>query len=193
MLVVLSGPSGVGKDAVVSTIRSRNRPYHIAVTATTRPKRAAEVDGVDYIFIGRQDFEHMVEESDLLEWAVVYGNLYGVPKSQVSDALAMGADVIVKTDVQGAATIRKLVPEALLLFLAPPDEPELEARLKQRMTESPEALRIRLATAKEEMKEADRFDYVVVNHSGRLDETVAEIEAVVAAERERKPPRRIVL
>ena len=193
LLIVLSGPSGVGKDAVVSRIRDRGRPYRIAVTATTRPRRPSETDGVDYIFVDETSFERMVSEDQFLEWAEVYGNRYGVPKAQVADALEGGTDVIVKTDVQGAATIRMLLPEAVFIFLAPPDMGSLEDRLKQRMTESQHALRLRLATAKAEMEQAASFDRVVVNRDGRIDDTVAEIESIVAVEKRRRPARNIAL
>ena len=193
LLIVLSGPSGVGKDAVVSRMRSLGRPFRIAVTATTRQRRQHETDGVDYFFLDHESFKEMLSASELLESAEVYGNMYGVPKSQIRQALESGIDVIVKTDVQGAATIRKLATDAVFVFLAPPDMNELARRLRQRMTESGDALRLRLETAKSEMDEAEKFDHVVVNHEGRLDDTVAEIEAIAAAERDRVPPRSIRL
>ena len=193
LLIVLSGPSGVGKDAVLSRMRELDRPYHFTVTATTRPQRHGERDGVDYIFVSEPRFRQMIRDEQLLEWAEVYGNLYGVPKAQVTDALRKGHDAIIKPDVQGAATIRKLAPEALLIFLAPPNETELKRRLGARMTESPEALALRLETAKEEMQRASGFDYVVVNHEGRLDAAVREIDDIVATEKVRIPPRRVSL
>ena len=193
LLIVLSGPSGVGKDAVLSRMRELDRPYHFTVTATTRPQRQGERDGVDYIFVSEPRFRQMIRDEQLLEWAEVYGNLYGVPKAQVTDALGKGRDAIIKADVQGAATIRKLAPEALLIFLAPPNEAELKRRLCARMTESPEALGLRLETAKEEMRQASSFDCVVVNNQGRLDDAVREIDDIVAAEKSRTPPRRVSL
>ena len=193
LLIVLSGPSGVGKDAVVSRIREQGRPYHVAVTATTRARRPSETDGADYIFLDQKSFERMMSNGQLLEWAEVYGNHYGVPKAQVADALHAGTDVIVKTDVQGAATIRKLVPDAVFIFIAPPDMNRLEERLKQRMTELPEAMKRRLKAARAEMKAAISFDHVIVNHDGMLDDTVAEIEAIVDAEKQRRPSRNIPL
>jgi guanylate kinase len=135
----------------------------------------------------------MVDAGELLEWAEVYGNLYGVPKDQVVDALERGQDAIIKADVQGAASIRKLAPEAVSIFLAPDDREELVRRLARRMTESPEALKLRIETADAELYEAGAFDYVVVNHEGRLDETVLEIESVVAREHLRTPHRRVSL
>ena len=193
MLVVLSGPSGVGKDALLSRMRELKKPYHFTVTATTRPQRPGERDGVDYIFVTPAAFRRMIERGELLEWAEVYSNLYGVPKAQVADALDGGQDVIIKADVQGAATIRRLAPEAVFIFLAPPNIQELERRLGQRMTESAEALKLRLKTAQQEMEEISRFDYVVVNHQDRLDDAVREIENIVARERSRRPPRRVSL
>ena len=189
LLIVVSGPSGVGKDAVLSRMKSQGRPYHFTVTSTTRVKRPNERDGVDYHFLQEQDFQQMLEGGELLEWALVYGNYYGVPKLQVTEALSRSSDVIIKTDVQGAANIRKLVPEALFIFIAPPDTQELQRRLNERMTESPETLRLRLKTAERELEEASKFDYVVVNHNGRLDQTVAELDEIIERERNRRPPR----
>ena len=186
-MIVLSGPSGVGKDAVLSRMRALGRPYHFTVTVTTRPRRASEHDGVDYIFVTKEAFSQMIQEGELLEWAKVYGNFYGVPKAQVSDALREGRDVIIKADIQGAATIRKLAPQAIFIFLAPPDLEELTQRLSNRMTESTKALRLRLETAEREMHEASLFDHVVVNHRGRLDAAAQEIEDIVARERRRTP------
>ena len=193
LLIVLSGPSGVGKDAVLSRMRELDKPYHFTVTATTRAKRTGERDGVDYAFFTEQRFRQMIADNRFLEWAKVYGNYYGVPREQVASALDAGRDVIVKPDVQGAATIRKIVPEALLIFLAPPSDDEMKKRLYSRMTESAEELALRLETAKAEMEQAPNFDRIVVNHKGRLDDAVREIEEIVAAEKRRVPPRRVSL
>ena len=193
LLVVLSGPSGVGKDAVLSRMRELKKPYHFTVTATTRPKRPTERHGVDYIFVSHEAFRSMIQQGDLLEWAEVYGNLYGVPKAQVVEAMKNGSDVIVKIDAQGAATIKRLAPEALFIFLAPSDMEELTRRLRQRMTESPAVLRRRLKTAESEMREAHKFDYVVVNSEGCLDDAVDEIESIMARERQRMPARGVTL
>ena len=193
LLIVLSGPSGVGKDAVLTRMREQGKPYHFVVTVTTRAIRPLERDGREYIFVDERAFRGMADAGDLLEWAEVYGNLYGVPKSQIADAMTRGQDVIVKPDVQGAAAIREKAPDVVSIFLAPPDLEEMENRLVHRMTESTEALRRRLDTARQEMDEASGFDYVVVNHNGRIDEAVAEIEAIIDRERRRVPPRRIML
>ena len=193
LLVVISGPSGVGKDAVLERMKASNVPYHFAVTATARPKRENEVDGVDYIFVERNEFQSMIVNDELLEWAEVYGNPYGVPKSPVRDALSRGQDVILKIDVQGGDNIRRLVPGAVYVFLAPPDMAELEQRLTQRRTESTEALKVRLETAAREMEEAAKYDYVVVNQTGRLDEAVEEINAIIRRERGRRGRERIII
>ena len=183
-LFVLSGPSGVGKDALLDRLRKTGAPYHFAITATTRPMRPDERDGVDYIFVTRPRFEQMIGDDDLLEWAEVHGHLYGVPRSQ----LAGGRDVVLQVDVQGAATIRKLVPDAVFIFLKPPDMDELERRLSQRMTESPDRLKLRLRTAAREMAEASKFDYRVVNHDGKLDEAVTEVRRIIELEIRRERP-----
>ena len=178
---------------MLSHMKALGKPFHYTVTATTRHQRPGECDGVDYIFVTKEAFHQMIDGGELLEWAEVYGNLYGVPKRQVADALRRGQDVIIKADIQGAATIRTLAPEAVSIFLSPGDREELARRLTQRMTESPEALSLRLKTADAEMEEAPRFDYVVVNREGRLDETVQQIDAVVAEEHRRRPRRTVSL
>ena len=174
-------------------MRSSNVPYHFAVTATARPKRENEVDGLDYIFVERDEFQSMIRNDELLEWAEVYGNPYGVPKSPVRVALARGQDVILKIDVQGADNIRRLVPGAVYVFLAPPDMSELEHRLTRRRTESTETLKVRLATAAKELEEAAKFDYVVVNRTGRLDKAVEEINTIIRRERGRPGRVQIII
>ena len=186
LLVVLSGPSGVGKDAVLERMRRLGSPYHFAVTATTRPMREGEREGDPYHFVARADFERMIANGELLEWAEVYGNLYGVPRAQVERALSEGRDVLVKVDVQGAKTIRGLDPHAVLVFLAPPSLEELARRLTSRGTEGEEAQRRRLREAEAEMEAAALFDHVVVNRRGLLDAAVRQIEALTADERSRR-------
>ncbi len=193
LLVVISGPSGVGKDAILGRMKTSDVHYHFAVTATARPRRDNEVDGVDYLFVSRGEFQNMIQNHELLEWAEVYGNLYGVPKSPVRDALARGQDVILKIDVQGGDNIRRLVPGALYVFIAPPDLAELERRLTLRRTESPEALRVRLETASKEMEEVEKYDHVVVNRTDRIDEAVGEINSIIRRERKRPGREPIVI
>ena len=178
-LFVISGPSGVGKDSVIDGLKKLARPYHFTVTATTRAMRPGETDGIDYLFLSRADFRRMIENNGLLEWAEVYGNLYGVPKSQVNDALNRGQDVILRIDVQGAATVRKLHPDAVLIFLEPPNMESLEDRLRSRNTESEAEFEVKLTTAFREMDEASRFHHRVVNRDGRLDDAIATIDQII--------------
>ena len=186
LLVVISGPSGVGKDAVVEEMKKLALPWRFIVTATTRPKRPAERDGEEYVFLETARFQEMLVREEFLEHAEVYGHLYGVPRPQVEEALQSGKDAIVKTDVQGARTLKAKMPQALLIFLAPPSMEELERRLRQRKTDTEAALDRRTATARQEMERQGEFDYVVVNHSGRLEETVATIAGIIAEEKGRR-------
>ena len=183
LLVVISGPSGVGKDTVIALMREKMPECRFAVTATTRERRDDEVDGEHYFFYSEESFRRMIADGELLEWAEVYGNLYGVPGRQIEEAFESGGDVIVKTDVQGAATIKRIEPRALLIFLAPPEMDVLTERLGSRMTESPDDFEVRLRTAESEMRAAAGFDRVVVNHDGKVDDTVEKIRAIISAER----------
>jgi guanylate kinase len=183
LLVVLSGPSGVGKDAVLARMKKSERPLHYVVTATTRPRRAREKDGVDYHFLSQEKFQRMVSERHFLEWAEVYGNYYGVPEEEITSALLGGLDVIVKVDVQGAATIKEILPQAVLIFLMPPSVEELGKRLNGRRSECSEDLALRLRRAKEEMQSLPLFDYVITSHQDKLDDVVAQIDAIIAAEK----------
>lgn len=181
-LIVISGPSGVGKDAALSRLRTIQRSWHFVITATTRPRRATETDGIDYIFLSADRFNEMVTKGEFLEHARVYGHQYGVPRQQVQEALARRQDVIVKVDVQGALNIRQLVPDAVFIFLAPGSMSELRTRLEQRRTELKADLERRIETALKEMDCLRHFDYCVVNSEGHLDEAVACINAIVMAE-----------
>ena len=190
-MVVVSGPSGVGKDAVFQYMRDLDRAWHFVVTATTRPRRRLERNGIDYLFLDTEEFDHMREGGQLLECAQVYGNWYGVPKQQVRDALARGRDVLMRIDVQGAATVKGIIPQAVMIFLAPPSMEELERRLRFRQSESIDALRRRMEAAEGEMSQMDIFEYRVVNHSQRLDLAAFCIDSIITAERCRVPPRRV--
>lgn len=193
LLIVLSGPSGAGKDAVLRRMKERGLPFHFVVTATTRPRRPDEVDGADYIFVSQDVFAGMIERDELLEYAIVYNDYKGIPKHQVRQALGSGLDVVLRIDVQGAETVRALSPEALLIFLSPPSEEELIARLRERHTESDESLKLRIATAVQELKRVEVFDYFVVNPHLRLDDTVDTILAIIQAEHRRTRPRKVSL
>ena len=185
LLVVLSGPSGVGKDVALAELRKLDRPWHFVVTATTRPIRPGERDGIDYIFLDEPTFLRMKSQGEFLEHAQVYGRWYGVPRSQVTAGLEAGKDVILKIDVQGAATVKKMAPNALFIFMMPGSFDELKDRLSQRMTESTRDMELRLNTASEEMKQASRFNCQVVNRKDNLDKAVADIDAAITAEKRR--------
>jgi len=193
LLIVISGPSGVGKDSVLQRMKQLQLPFHFVVTATTRPRRSEESDGVDYFFITHDEFAEMIEHDQLLEYAIVYNDYKGIPKQQVRQALASGKDVVLRIDVQGAATIRGLCPEALLVFLSTRTMQELIERLRERKTETPEGLKLRIATARQELKSAELFDYVVINGDGELDEAVDKIRAIIRAEHQRTHPRKVTL
>ena len=193
LLIVISGPSGVGKDTVIQRMKERNLPFHFVVTATTRSPRPNEVHGKDYFFYSPDKFAEMIEKGELLEYAIVYNDYKGIPREQVMDALASGKDVIMRLDVQGAATIRKLCPDALMIFLTIQDEDEMVNRLQERKTETPEELKLRIATARQEMTHIRSFDYVVINREFHLDETVDIIISIIVAEQNRVKQRVVTL
>jgi guanylate kinase len=193
LLIVISGPSGVGKDTVIERMKERCLPFHFVVTATTRPHRENEVHGKDYFFVSHDEFARMIEADELLEFAYVYNDYKGIPKSQVREALESSLDVIMRLDVQGAATIRKLYPQALLIFLTTEDEDELVNRLKNRQTETHEEISMRIAMARREFNSLGDFDYVLVNRENHLDKTVEDILAIITAEHHRVHPRRVTL
>ncbi len=193
LLIVISGPSGVGKDTVIEQMQKRNLPFHFVVTATTRPPRENEVNGVDYIFVTHDQFAEMIEGGDLLEYAIVYKDYKGIPRSQVRQALESGEDVVMRIDVQGAATIRQLCPEALLIFLTVESEDELIRRLRLRKSESPEGMNLRIATARQELRRVEDFDYVVVNRDLQIEATVDTIQAIIEAEHHRTCQRKVSL
>ena len=193
LLIILSGLSGAGKDAVLSRLKRSGCPFEFILTVTTRPQRTNERDDVDYHFISQEEFQGMRARKELLEWANVYGNWYGVPKEPVKQALAAGRDTIVKVDVQGVATIKKILPQAIFIFLTPPSIEEHVLRLKQRQTESPAELDLRIKTAEEELKQLSLFDYIVFNREGEIDRAVADIGAIITAEKCRVTPRDISL
>jgi guanylate kinase len=193
LLIVISGPSGAGKDTVMQRMQQRGLKFHFVTTATTRPRRPNEVHGRDYWFISQGEFGRMIKADEFMEHALVYGDFKGVPKEQVRQALRSGRDVVMRLDVQGAETVRRLVPEALLIFITTDSEEELISRLQERSTETPEALAIRIATTRQELKRMDAFDYVIVNHDDRLDHTVDVVQAIIEAEHHRVRQREVTL
>jgi len=193
LLIVLSGTSGAGKDAVLTRMKESGCFLKFVITVTTRPQRAKEKDNVDYHFVSAERFQEMVSGKQLLEWANVYGNWYGVPREPVKQAMENGQDTIIKVDIQGATTIKKILPQAVFIFLMPPSIEELATRLKQRHTESSFDLALRLKTAEEEIKQLSLFDYVVMNKQDEIDQAVSQIKAIITAEKCRVTLREIAL
>lgn len=183
LLVVISGPSGVGKDVTIRKMKERQYPFHFVVTATTRHQRPGEINGVDYHFVSTAVFERMIAEGELLEHALVYGQYKGIPKAGVRAALASGQDVIMRVDVQGAATVRRLVPQAISIFLTAESEEALIERLRRRRTDDEEQLQQRIRMACEELKRVNEFKYCVVNRECALDATVDAVIAIMQAEK----------
>ncbi len=186
ILLVISGPSGVGKDAVMAGLKQSLPSAHFVTTATTRPPRGGERDGVDYHFLSDEQYDQLLAQNGFLEHASVYRQRSGVPRREVEEALRRGQDAIVRVDVQGAATIKRLIPDALLVFLAPESQDELQRRLRERATDGGIDLRVRLDTAAREMAQEGAFDYVVVNAEGRLADTVSRITSIVKTEKRRR-------
>lgn len=179
---IISGPSGVGKDSVIEALRDVFPDAAYVVTATTRPMRPGEIDGVHYVFLSKEEFLDRIERNDFIENALVYDNHYGVPRSPIVDGLAEGRHVIIKVDVKGAATLRRLIPNTISLFLAPESMHALLNRLRDRKTDDPEVLMKRFMTASDELEEVEKFDYVVFNEDGRLAEAVQSICNIIDVE-----------
>ncbi|MCA9948243.1 MAG: guanylate kinase [Anaerolineales bacterium] len=181
-LMVISGPSGVGKDTIARlAIERRPDDFYFVVTATTRPAREGEVDGYDYFFVTHNQFARMIEEEELLEYAVVYNDYKGVPKQQIRDALASGKNVIMRVDVQGAATLRKLIPNAIFVFLRTATEEDLVNRLIERKSETHEGVNMRIAFARKELQRLKEFDYCIINADGEQDRAVDQILSIFDA------------
>ncbi|MGE0056604.1 MAG: guanylate kinase [Dehalococcoidia bacterium] len=186
MLTVLSGFSGSGKDAVRDLLMAWHLPVHFVVTVTNREMRPGEVEGIDYLFVSNEEFDRMERDGELIEHAIVYGQKKGVPKQQIVEPLAAGRDVLARVDVQGAATLKALVPDAYLIFIAPPSMEEAARRLTDRDTDSEEQRRIREETAQAELEASKAFDVVVINETGKLEDTVHRVAELIAAEKRRR-------
>lgn len=194
LIIVISGPSGVGKDAVINKLREVREGIHFVVTATSRAKRPGEVDGKDYYFITKEEFLSLVERNELLEHALVYGDYKGVPKQQIRDYMAKGFDIVLRVDIQGAATLRRILGQsAIFVFLVAESESALVNRLIDRKTETAETLLVRIATAREEVKHVKNFDYVVVNAQGKLENAVKLLESIIDAEKAKVRQRSAVI
>eukprot|EP00240_Pyramimonas_obovata_P005501 CAMPEP_0118956564 /NCGR_PEP_ID=MMETSP1169-20130426/61647_1 /TAXON_ID=36882 /ORGANISM="Pyramimonas obovata, Strain CCMP722" /LENGTH=323 /DNA_ID=CAMNT_0006904599 /DNA_START=62 /DNA_END=1033 /DNA_ORIENTATION=- len=182
---LISGASGVGKDAVIQRLQELRPDLHFVVTATSRAMRPGEVEGKDYYFVSKEEFEKMIADGELLEHAVVYGQYKGLPKTQIREALSMGTDCVLRLDVQGAATMRKLMPGIVTIFLVAESEKVLVERLVGRQTEAIDSLAVRVATARDELARFPEFDYVLVNENGKLDETADLIGRIIDVEKRR--------
>jgi guanylate kinase len=195
MLIIISGPSGVGKDTIIQALRERPRDpdYHYVVTCTTRARRPGEIDGVSYQFLTPAAFRALRDSGGLLEANEVHGHWYGTPRAQVREALAAGHDVILKIDVQGAQQIKERVPNALLVFVVPPSLEALFARLRARATETADQLELRQRNAAIELARQEDYDYVVTNDDGQVERTAARIDEIIADEHRRHPARRVRL
>jgi guanylate kinase len=192
-LFVVSGPSGVGKDTVIDELRGRLPEFHFAVTATTRERRPGEMHGVHYFFMSTDDFKADLDAGEFIESAEVYGNFYGVPRRGIQGGLDSGRHVIVKVDVQGAATIRELAPDAILIFLMPTSMEDLTRRLWHRKTDGPQVVMRRVRTAAEELTAVESFDYAVFNEEGKLSQTLDQIMAIIIAEQRKVKQRETTL
>jgi guanylate kinase len=195
LLVIISGPSGVGKDTIIEALASRPRTpdYHYVVTCTTRAPRPGEIPDVSYHFLTRPAFHALRAQGELLEANKVHGNWYGTPRREVATALAAGHDVILKIDVQGAQVVKQRVPDALLIFIVPPSLEALFQRLRSRATETADELELRQRNAAIELARQGDYDRVVVNETGEVERTAAEIEAIIGQEKQRHAERRIRL
>ncbi|NLF10251.1 MAG: guanylate kinase [Anaerolineaceae bacterium] len=193
LLLIISGPSGVGKDALVKRMKETGYPFSFVITATDRPPRPGEVDGRDYCFYSTVEFERMIAEGEMLEHSVVYGQHKGIPRAHVCRALEAGLDVIMRLDVQGARKVKGILPVAITVFLLPESEEELQSRLLDRRSDTEEALQRRRETLQEELACIPEFDYVVMNRDNLLDEAVEDVKAILRAEHCRTEPRKVCL
>ncbi len=187
LIVVISGPSGAGKDVIIERMADLGHDFHFTVTATTRKPRPNETDGINHHFISQEEFKRLIATDELLEWAIVYGNYYGTPKQQVRDALKKGLHVILRVDVQGALRVKEIVPDSLLIFINAPDLDVLRQRLLRRNVNNEKDIRIRLEAAQSEMGKARIFDFQVINHEGLLDAAVVEVVSIISQESRSRP------
>lgn len=191
LLFVLSAPSGTGKDSVINALKQQGLDFYVVSSVTTRAPRPGESEGNPYHFISQEEFDRLVAKDELLEHAKVHGNWYGQPRQPIRDNLQAGRDVLLKIDVQGAATVRSKVPQAIFIFLVPDSLDELASRLSNRKTETEAERQQRLADARKELAQQYWYDYVVVNRHGHLQEAVDALRAIMIAEHCRAAPRQV--
>jgi guanylate kinase len=199
MLVIISGPSGVGKDTIIDALKRRHRrhagprrhDHHFVVTCTTRAPRAGEIDGESYHFIDPDRFMALRDAGDLLEWAEVHGHWYGTPRAEVAKYLAKGQDVVLKIDVQGAQKVKERVQEAILIFVVPPSLEALFRRLRSRATESAEELELRQRNAAIELARQGDYDHVVTNEDDQVERTAEVIDQIISTEHAARADQRV--
>ncbi len=191
LLFVLSAPSGAGKDTVINALKKRGMDFYVVASVTTRPPRPSESEGNPYYFVSKERFDQMVAGDELLEHANVHGYWYGQPLRQIKEHLQAGCDVLLKIDVQGAATVRKKIPGAIFIFLVPGSAEELVQRLTRRQTETEEQLQRRLQDARLELAQRDNYDYIIENRQGQLDTAVEHLRAIIVAEHCKTHPRSV--
>jgi len=193
LLFVLSAPSGGGKDSVIHALKDQGMDFYVVASVTTRVPRSSEREGHPYYFVSETTFQRMIANNELLEYANVHGNWYGQPLEQIRSNLQAGHDVLLKIDVQGAATVRKKIPGAIFIFLVPGSVEELVERLTNRHTETEEEKALRLLDARKELAQQEHYEYVIVNRQGRLMEAVEQLRAIMVAEHCRTKPRYITI
>ena len=182
LLVVVSGPSGAGKDSIINEVVKQNKmDIWVSISMTSRPPRGQEVDGKDYFFVTREEFQDNIQKGNLLEYAEYNGNYYGTPKHKINEYLEKGIDVILIIEIQGALQIKELMPESLFIFIMPPSMEELKKRLVNRGTDSEDKILSRFKTAYQEINEVTKYNYVVVNDE--LDQAVEKVNAILKAEK----------
>jgi len=191
LLFVLSAPSGTGKDTVINELRQQGMDFYVVSSVTTRAPRPGESEGDPYYFVSQETFDHMIANNELLEYANVHGHWYGQPLQQIKDNLQAGRDVLLKIDVQGAATVREKLPNAIFIFLVPGSLEELVERLTARQTETEEEQQRRLEDARSELEQQEYYEYVIENRQGRLAEAVERLRAIMLAEHCRTKPHYI--
>ncbi len=182
-LIVIVGPSGVGKGTVLKKVFQDLDNLVFSVSATTRPKRAGEIEGINYFFKSKQEFKQMIEKGELIEWAEFVGNFYGTPKKYIEDQVKANKDIILEIEVEGAKQIKQILPNALFIFLAPPSIEVLYKRLKERSTESEEKILARVEKSKQELQEINQFENLVINEEGKIEETAQSIIQIIQAHR----------
>jgi guanylate kinase len=178
-IFLISGPSGVGKDTVINQLKVKFPNYFYPITATSRPKRENEINGKDYIFLSEEGFKSLISNDEMLEWANVYGNYYGVPASTIIEAIKLDKRIIIKIDIQGVETLKKVFPQSVSIFIAPDQKSDLTERLKSRNSENAETLQARLISADIELSASNNFDHIVINKNNDIESTIKEIHKII--------------